>query len=301
MTTCAKTPHINRRQFVKTGVALTAAAAAGGCATQNTQTYNFDISLAQWSLHRMLQSGELDNLDFPAYTKATFDISAVEYVNQFFFDKAQNTQYLSKLRQACSDHGVKSALIMCDGEGELGNPDNAQRKLAVENHYKWLEAAKYLGCHSIRVNAKSEGQYEEQKKLCIDGLQNLSEYGKNVGVNVIVENHGGLSSNGKWLREVISGVAMDNCGTLPDFGNFGDYDRYQGVKDLMPFAKGVSAKSHEFDSEGNEVRTNFKKMLEIVSNGGYSGYIGVEYEGDKHSELEGIKLTKTLLEKYRSQ
>jgi L-ribulose-5-phosphate 3-epimerase len=266
----------------------------------------FKISLAEWSLHRTLFDEKLDNLDFPAFAKNEFDIDAVEYVNQFFKDKATDQKYLSDLKKRAADHGVTNVLIMIDGEGALGDPDDAKRTEAVENHHKWVEAAKFLGCHSIRVNAHSEGPYHEQMKLAADGLRRLSDFGAKHGIGVIVENHGGLSSNGKWLAGVMKLVDHSNCGTLPDFGNFRiseteEYDRYQGVKELMPYAKGVSAKSHEFDDQGNEVRTDYFKMVKIVLDAGYHGHIGIEWEGDKPGEVEGVKLTKRLLERVRDK
>lgn len=198
---------------------------------------------------------------------------------------------------------------MCDGEGDLGNPNDDARTKAVENHYRWVEAAKYLGCHSIRVNAKSAGSYEEQSKLAADGLRRLSEFAKPHGLNVIVENHGGLSSNGAWLAGTIAKAEMDNCGTLPDFGNFRIkggkdpevYDRYKGVDELMPYAKAVSAKSHDFDADGNEIHTDYEKMMGIVLSHGYNGYVGIEYEGGKDSEFDGIKKTKALLERVAAK
>jgi L-ribulose-5-phosphate 3-epimerase len=266
----------------------------------------FKISLAEWSLHRTLFDKKLDNLDFPVFAKNEFGIEAVEYVNQFFKDKAKDQNYLADLKQRAGDHGVKNVLIMIDGEGALGDPDDPKRTQAVENHYKWVEAAKFLGCHSIRVNAHSEGEYDEQMKLAADGLRRLTEFGAEHGIGVIVENHGGLSSNGKWLAGVMKLVGHPNCGTLPDFGNFRindneEYDRYQGVKELMPFAKGVSAKSHEFDAQGNEVRTDYFKMVKIVLDAGYHGYIGIEWEGDKPGEVEGVRLTQRLLERVREK
>ena len=193
---------------------------------------------------------------------------------------------------------------MCDKEGDLGNPDQIERSKAIENHYKWAEAAKFLGCHSIRVNAKSEGPYDEQIHLAAEGLRKLTEYGDSIGINTIVENHGGLSSNGKWLASVIEKVDHPRCGTLPDFGNFkleGDdwYDRYLGVKELMPYAKAVSAKSNDFNSDGDETNTDYYKMMNIVLSEGYSGYVGIEYEGRSLDEMSGIRATKKLLEKVR--
>ena len=206
------------------------------------------------------------------------------------------------MKNRANDQGVSSLLIMCDNEGDLGDPNQKARVKAVENHFKWMEAAKFLGCHSIRVNAKSEGTYEDQIQLASDGLRTLTEYGEKIGINTIVENHGGLSSNGKWLVSVMKKVDHPMCGTLPDFGNFKIkddewYDRYTGVDELMPYAKAVSAKSHSFNWKGNEINTDYKKMINIVLSAGYNGYIGIEFEGSEVDEIEGIQLTKNLMEK----
>jgi len=284
-----------------------------------SKSMDFEISLAQWSLHRSLYSGELDHLDFAKISKENFGIDAIEYVNSFFFEKAEDKSYLREMKNRADDYGVKSLLIMCDNEGSLGDPDNQKRQKAVENHYKWHEAAKYLGCHSIRVNAylteslhglevgdyTKTGSYENQVSLAADGLRKLTEFGANLGINTIVENHGGLSSDGSWLASVMKAVDHPRCGTLPDFGNFrieGDrwYDRYKGVKELMPFAKAVSAKSHDFDSNGNETQTDFFRMMDIVIDAGYNGYVGIEYEGSGMDEMSGIKATKDLLERVKS-
>lgn len=261
----------------------------------------FDISLAEWSLHKTLFDGKLDNLDFPRTAAETFGIHAVEYVNQFFKDKANDQAYLADLNQRAKDHGVTNVLIMIDGEGPLGSTDDAERTLAVENHYKWVEAAKILGCHAIRVNAAGNGTPDEVKSAAIDGLGRLSEFASQHDISVIVENHGGVSSHGDWLSAVLQGVNKPNCGSLPDFGNFYEYDRYQGVKDLMPFAKGVSAKSHVFDAEGNETAIDYRRMMQIVKDAGYTGYVGIEYEGSELSEEEGIKATKRLLERVGAE
>lgn len=302
-----------RRQFLHTASTACAAAAAiplvhGGPALADHHKPLFRISLAEWSLHRRLrgqQEPKIDNLDFPAITR-DFGIEAVEYVNAFFKDKARDAAYLAELNKRCADAGVKSLLIMVDGEGELGHPDADARSKAIENHHQWVEAAKALGCHAIRVNAASSGSYEEQMKLAADGLSRLSEYGDKHEINVIVENHGGLSSNGAWLAGVMKKVNHPRCGTLPDFGNFrlsGDewYDRYKGVTELMPYAKAVSAKSHDFDDQGNETGTDFMKMMKIVLDAGYHGYVGIEYEGGRLSEYHGIWATKKLLERVRDQ
>lgn len=271
------------------------------CAKSSAKELFFDISLAQWSLHKTLFDGKLDHLDFAKTSAETFGIYAVEYVNQFFKDKAKDTAYLTDMNQRAKDHGVTNVLIMIDGEGPLGSTDESERIQAVENHYKWVEAAKFLGCHAIRVNAAGDGTPDEVKDAAIDGLGRLSEFAAQHDINVIVENHGGISSHGDWLSAVLQGVGQPNCGSLPDFGNFYEYDRYQGVEDLMPFAKGVSAKANVFDEQGNEVNIDYRKMLHLVKDAGYRGYVGIEYEGSELSEEEGIKATKRLLERVGAE
>ncbi len=276
----------------------------------------FKISLAQWSYHKAFFSkkdGEMkDPLKFAQIAKKDHGIDGIEYVNQFYKDKKKDEDYLKSLKKVADDNGVSSVLIMCDGEGNLGDPDEKKRGTAVDNHVRWLEWAKFLGCHSIRVNAASDWKkgFEETQKLAADGLRKLSELGDKHAISVIVENHGGLSSHGKWLAGVMKLVDHKRCGTLPDFGNFGvgniegvkdvtggQYDRYTGVDELMPFAKGVSAKSHDFDDKGNETKTDYRKMLDLVcKKHKYAGFIGVEYEGSKLPEADGIKATKKLLE-----
>lgn len=341
----------NRRRFITTTTAALSTggllSACGDSPSGSEETSapasvepHFKISLAQWSLHVALKAKELDNLDFPKYTKDTFGIDAVEFVNSFLSEPhdtlgiqpkgGASGAYMRDLKKRCDDNGVNPILIMCDRVGRLGDPDAAKRTAAVEGHYAWLDAAKFLGCHSIRVNAASDGKInpEKQADLCVDGLKRLSEHAAPMGLNVIVENHGGLSSNGSWLANVLSTVGMENCGSLPDYGNFyvaknrgnpekyaadkapyeGDpaysedsvglgYDRYKGVEELMPFAKGVSAKAHDFDENGNEIHTDFERMMQIVRDAGYKGYIGIEYEGKKLGEVEGIKATKVLLDR----
>lgn len=296
----------SRRKFITSLSASLAASSLLSNADNHKKKQLFEISIAEWSLHKSLFGKKITNLDFPVVAKKEFDISAVEYVNQFFKDKANDKNYLNELKKICDNEGVKSLLIMCDGEGKLGDPDKSKRISSVNNHKRWIEAAKHLGCHSIRVNASSSGSYDDQQKLAADGLSKLSEFASTHGLNVIVENHGGLSSNGQWLSAVMKSVNMKNCGTLPDFGNFRigggkTYDRYKGVKELMPFAKAVSAKSHDFDDNGNEIHTDYHKMMKIVIDAGYRGYVGIEYEGSKLGEYDGIKATKKLLESVREK
>jgi len=301
--------RVARRDFLKQTSVAAATAAISGLANPlaaSAKSPPFQISLAEWSLHKTLFDKKLDNLDFAKTAKEDYGIEAIEFVNQFFKDKAKDQAYLADLKKRADDLGVRILLIMIDGEGELGNASLRKRTEAVENHFKWVEAARFLGCHSIRVNAASSGSYEDQMFRAADGLRSLTEFGDMHDINVIVENHGGYSSNGEWLSSVIRKVDHQRCGTLPDFGNFkladGEfYDRYKGVAELMPYAKAVSAKSYEFDDAGEEVKTDFHKMLKIVVRAGYHGYLGIEYEGKTHSEPDGIRLTKKLLEKVRQE
>jgi sugar phosphate isomerase/epimerase len=294
---------ITRRDFLVRSTAAATASALGWRMSPalGAQAAPFRISLAQWSLHRELRSKKLDHLDFASVAKKDFGIEAVEYVNTFFKDKAKDAAYLAEMNTRAKDLGVYQHLIMCDGEGQIGDPDAAKRTQAVENHYKWVEAARTLGCATIRVNAASAGSFEEQQALAADGLRRLCEFADPHGINVVVENHGGLSSHGDWLVGVMKRVNHPRCGTLPDFGNFYEYDRYTGVTELMPFARAVSAKSHDFDEAGNETTKDYPRLLKIVTDAGFHSWVGIEYEGSRLSEREGIAATLRLLERVRGQ
>ncbi|WP_299256444.1 sugar phosphate isomerase/epimerase [uncultured Aquimarina sp.] len=281
---------------------------------EETQPF-FELSLAQWSLHKEIQSGKLDPIDFAKKAKE-LGFTGVEYVSQLYsYKDAKNPdkalqQLLETLKSKSNEHNVQNLLIMVDGEGDLAVIDEKERNQTVENHKKWVDAAQFLGCHSIRVNLFGTNDPEKWVAVATDGLSKLSEYAATKSINVIVENHGYLSSDAALLAKVMQNVNKPNCGTLPDFGNFcleredgerwgtkcvKEYPKYKGIQELMPFAKGVSAKSYDFDTEGNETTIDYKKMLEIVKASGYQGYIGVEYEGERLGEIEGIIATRDLL------
>lgn len=296
----------SRRDFLS-ALAAAALVKSTGCASAaRVRPLPFKISLAEWSLHRTIRGKQLDHLDFARVAREEFDIGAIEYVNGFFFDKARDKNYLREMNQRADDHGVVQHLIMCDGEGRLGDPDVAKRTQAVENHHKWIDAAKELRCITIRVNAASAGSWDEQARLAADGLRRLSEYGAQAGINVIVENHGGLSSNGEWLSSVMRMVDHPRCGTLPDFGNFNigngeTYDKYKGVAELMRYAKAVSAKSHDFDERGEETDKDYRRLMKIVLDAGYDSWVGIEYEGQRLGEREGIAATLRLLKTIQAE
>jgi len=304
---------MKRREFIhKSGQAAAALAIlgiSGSCKTDTSKNDSsglfFKISLAQWSLHKAMLSGELTTLDF-AQQSRLLGCEGLEYVTGLFKDKAKDSSFLSELNNRAKNEGQQNLLLMVDGEGELAQPDESNRLASIENHFKWIEAAHYLGCHSIRVNLGGGHQKSEAAKHGIDSLNRLAKFAQGSDINILVENHGGFSSDGKWMQQVFENVSMANVGTLPDFGNFcikkndsniciEQYDNYLGVKELMPYAKAVSAKSYGFNTDGKESLINYKKMLTIVKNANYSGFIGIEFEGNDISEEKGITLTRNLL------
>jgi sugar phosphate isomerase/epimerase len=304
-------PTFSRRDFlegtVAGGVALGMAASMAearpaGSALAPEKSGGFKISLAEWSLNRALFSRKINNLDFPKIARDEYGIEAVEFVNQFFKDKAHDDEYLKDLKKRAQDSGVTCVLIMIDGEGDLSAPDTGARKTAVKNHTKWVDAAAALGCHAIRVNTGSHYSPTDVTNVA-EACGELTDYGVKHGIEIICENHGGPSSNPDALIALMKAVNKPTFGTLPDFGNFpknkaGDYaiDVYDAIARMMPYAKGVSAKSHDFDSAGNETKLDYPRILKIVTDAGYHGYVGIEYEGRRLSEPEGIKATKKLLE-----
>jgi sugar phosphate isomerase/epimerase len=307
---------VSRRDFLElSGIfAMTGAASlAEGGSTRAPAEPLYKISLAEWSINRPLFAGRMQHLDFPKIAKSV-GINAIEYVNQFFKDKAKDTAYLRQMNTRARDEGVTQVLIMCDGEGNLGDPDAAERQMAVENHYKWVEAAKFLGAHTIRVNGYSSGTADEQMKLVADGMRKLVEFADPHGIDVVIENHGGLSSNAKWLVQTIRMVNHPRAGTLPDFGNFRisgpgrdtpdvkveSYDSYIGVAEMMPLAKGVSVKPRVWDFNGNSSDIDLLRMMKIVVDAGYRGHVGIEHGPDGH-ELDAIKQLRQQLETVRDQ
>jgi len=291
----------NRREFLQTAsIAAASIPLLASTSFSKESKPKFKLSLAEWSLHLALFGKKMTNLDFPVKAAKDFGIFGVEYVSIFFKDTSP--AYLNELLKISKDNGVTNVLIMVDNEGDLASTDANVRNKGVERHHRWVDAAKYLGCTSIRVNARGTGTPEDVANAAVDSLTKLSEYGAKQDINIIVENHGGISSNGKWLTGIMAKVNRKNCGTLPDFGNFRisqteEYDRYLGVQELMAYAKGVSGKSWDFDAQGNETTMDYYRLMKIVKDSGYKGWIDIEYEGTRLSEPEGILATKKLLDK----
>lgn len=309
---------MKRRSFLQHSL-LTSGALLTHDLLADNQHPNLKISLAEWSLHRALQAGTIDNLDFPHIARTVYGIDTVEYVNGFFGGKAKDFKeagkdpvYLAELLKRSKDEGVHNHLIMVDEEGFLALPSDKERLQAVDNHKKWIEAARFLGCSTVRVNLHGEGATADKKIASIDSLSRLGEFAKPLNVNVVVENHGSDSSKGDWLVQVMKGVNKSNVGLLPDFGNFcishpwgstqegceTAYDRYKGVQEMLAFAKGVSAKTYDFSDTGEQPLMDYKKLLGIVKASGFKGYIGVEFEGNTQSEDSGIINTIALIKKY---
>ena len=302
-----------RRRFLKQSLTGTALAGATGTSLfaagppQQTGKPRFQISLAEWSLHKVIQANLIKTLDFPKIARQTFGIGAIELVNTLL--EVPTAEYISRFKKNAANEGVRILLIMCDAEGALAHKDKAQRMKSVQNHSKWVDIAAELGCHSIRVNMRGEEAGSAATAVAIDDFVSrsvdafsaLCEIAAKSQINIIIENHGGLSSNADVLTRLMQAVNLPNLGTLPDFGNFDrGMDRYDGVRKLMPFAKGVSAKSHDFDAQGNETEIDYGRMMKIVlDEAHFSGYLGIEFEGDKLREYEGIWATKRLLERFQ--
>ncbi len=302
-----KERKISRRDFigkcVKTTAGIGAALAAPALAVaESGRIGDYKISLAGWSLHRRFFAGEFKLIDFPKVARQEFGIEAIELVNTFF--PSPTYSFLRDLMKRAADENVKILLIMCDAEGDMASTDEKERLQAVLNHHKWLDIAAVLGCHSIRCNS-GQGRAGDQEaiKRCADSFARLVEYAEPKKINVIIENHGGLSSDPDSLIKVMKEVNSPYFGTLPDFGNFPrEVDKYEAVRRMMPYAKAVSAKCYDFDAQGNETTIDFRKMMKIVTDAwgsDYHGYLGIEYEGNRLSEAEGVLAAKKLLERLR--
>ncbi len=322
----------NRRIFIK-NAALGAAGVSLATSfpkllhAEEKKDLFFKLAISQFSFASQFWTKKLDPLDFAAKSKE-MGITGLDYCSMFFADKAKDTTYLNDLKKRAADNGSYNLRIMIDGEGVLGDLNDSVRLKAIENHYKWMDAAATLGCPMIRVNVEGEGDKDAVAKAAADSLGRLIEYGRKQNINVIVENHVGISCNAGWLAEVMKQVNSPHCGTLADFGNFcinrtkpetndiagymktkclEEYDRYKGIAELMPFAKGVHAKSHLFDANGNDTETDFYRMFKIIKDSGFTGWVSIEYEGGllkmynpggpNLGDYEGVAATKKLVEK----
>ena len=311
---------MKRKEFIK--LASTSAlgiSSLGYMSLQKPKELFFKLSLAQWSLHKNIKYGDMDPYEFAQVAKS-FNFSGIEYVTALYDNvmKVRDgdmskaiTFWARKNKKLEKINDIKNVLIMIDEIEGLAEENKSRRLKAVENHKMWIDAAEIMGCESVRLNLYGSSNAEKWKDLSVKSLSELGSYAKNSGVNVIVENHGRISSDIPKLMDVIYGVDMDNVGTLPDFGNFcmadegygsvfdGScetvYDFYKGVEEMMPKAFAVSAKSNDFDENGDEKTIDYMRMMKIVKSFGYTGYVGVEYEGNRLSEEEGIKATRDLL------
>jgi sugar phosphate isomerase/epimerase len=281
---------------------LLSSLAAGPLAAAAPAPGRFKVSLAEWSIHRLIQQGKVTNLDFPRIAREN-DCEGLEFVNTLW--GSPTAGYIARLKKRMADASTKAVLIMVDDEGQLGHSDPAVRRKAVKNHHKWVDIAAELGCHSIRTNMHSDvtpktpAENETVLGYCADSFRSLCEYARQAGISVLIENHWGLSSDPDAVVALMKKVNLPNFGTLPDFGNFPkEIDKYQAVAKLAQFAKGMSFKCYFEGPEGAEDRYDFQRMMQVVEASSYSGYIGIEYEGEKLSELEGIARARKYLRDY---
>ena len=297
---------------------------------------NLDIALQVYSFAPELLQGKFQILDFPRIIRNDYNISGAEYWSIAFLGKEKDNEFIKSLRNNSKEFGVDNLIILVDNIDiqtmksgpSLASSIKTERDSAIDFHKQWVEVAKEIGCHSIRVNLRSK---EDDNKKILDNssksLHELIEFSKNYKINIVVENHGGITGDADWMVDLMENINSKYLGTLPDFGssNFcvnkgeldlegitnrceNQYDKYDGVKKLMPYAKGVSAKSHNFNEEGEELSTDFSRMIKIISESDYDGYITIEYEGAIMSMYgqgenylnsnEGIIATKKLIEKY---
>ncbi len=295
--------EMNRRRFLGEAVAGAGGVlAAASLLRAEEKAPPFRISLAAWSLHRMYFDGKIDLAGMVKMCRDTFDIDGFEFVNVFF--PAPTYAYCNDLKKLAADKNVRLLLIMCDREGDMSHADRKERMQAARNHHKWVDIAAVLGCHAIRCNTgHGEKGDTDAVKRAAETFSALVEYGKANRIRVIIENHGGLSSDADWLVDLMKRVGeREWFGTLPDFGNFPKgVDKYESVRKMMPYAHAVSAKCHDFDDAGGtETTIDFARMMKIVTDAGYNGFVGIEYEGSRLDEAEGIKRAKTLLDKLRA-
>jgi sugar phosphate isomerase/epimerase len=302
---------MKRRTFIRNSAIGATALAATPLIARTAQQKALQISLAQWSLHRSFNDGILDPVNFASIAMEKYGIDAVEYVNGLYPGKASDEAFWNSMKKRSSDAGVKNLVLMVDDEGDLGTASEKERLKSVENHYKWVHVAKLLGCPTMRVNAFGDSDREIYRLAIMDGMSRLADYAAKSGINIVIENHGLFSSDAALIAGIIKEVNKPNFGAFPDFGNWclsakwgttqGDcekvYDPYKGVAELLPFAKAVSAKSYNFNEQGEDTKIDYYRMMKIVKESDYNGYIGIEYEGMEKSEHEGILITKELMKK----
>ena len=283
--------------------------------TKATKTENLNpeikFSLAQWSYNRELFDGKMNTFDFIKEAKS-LGFDGVEYVNQFFKEKVDDFEYLDSLKQISSASGITNVMIMIDREGDLGDSDEGKRKDAVDNHKKWVDAAAYIDCNFIRVNAHGDGTAEEMKNACSESIIRLADYAANKDIHILIENHGGFSSDASWLLALLDQINHKNVSLLADFDNWcieredgklwgspciKEYDRQKGMRELLPHSKGISIKSFDFDKDGYESKMDYPALFKIMKQSKYNDFFAIEYEGHNLDSRTGVQKTKALADK----
>ena len=329
-----------RRNFIQTTIAASLGIPLMGSnliSDSLLNDQNIKISLQCYSFASSLFTKKMNIIDFPKIVREDFNIDAAEYWNRPMVEKRRDSNFIRELNKRTNDYGLENTFMLVDlinfqtGESKsLCSRDKIERNFAIEEHKEWIEFSKAIGCKGIRVNLWSDNMTRsEVKSISQDSLGELLEFSNKINMSIVIENHGGYTSDAKWLIDLIKSINHPKLGTLPDFGTrnfcikrapktesgiFGSqcvdqYDKYKGVKEMLPYAKGISAKSHTFNNDGEEMSTDYKKMINLIKASGFNDYIAIEYEGaimalyakgnSKFlSSHEGILATKKLIEKY---
>ena len=292
---------VTRREFIGSTIAAGALAGAGnmslpGKAAAADRPTKDDISLAAWSLVREFREGKWKNLDLPRICREDFGINGLEFVNSFF--ELPTERYLNQLKKNAAEHGVTLVLIMVDGEGNMSAMEKKERMQAALNHRKWVDIAASLGCHAIRCNVggPSKDYDQDTMKRAADSFGNLVEYASQYPLNVILENHGGASSNPDMMIGLMKAINSPNFGTLPDFGNIYEFDRYESIRKLVAYAKGISVKT-KFKPNGTHPDYDLEKLLKICMEEGYHGFYGIEQESPDANSWQAVRWSKAVIDR----
>ncbi len=285
---------ISRRNFIEKSLVAGAAAAITPSVIgselfgSTPRLIKDDISLAQWALVDEVKSGKWKTLDFAKIARNDFGLNGIEFVNTLF--EVTTEGYLKKLRKNADDNGVTMVLIMVDDEGDGCGATKEERNQFAINHRKWIDAAAYLGCKSIRTNCRGPENADkaEALKWAAESYNMLLEYAVPAKISVLIENHGGVSNDADWMVSLMKEVDNLYFGTYPDWRRPADnFDNVDYLKKMLPFAGGMS-----YRNQPTEELT--AKMIKLAKDSGYRGWYGIESSGREEIK-KGIELLKKYL------
>ncbi|MDP9380017.1 MAG: sugar phosphate isomerase/epimerase [Chloroflexota bacterium] len=254
------------------------------------------LAVSSWSLRshinnepswtgRPVGARDFPVYEFPRYVKETFGVDAVE-VCEIHIPRPDAAR-LDQLKESLQSSDVRVVNVPID-VGDISQPDATKREHDLKLIEFWLDVAAYLGSPAARVNSGS-GNLES----AIESYQRLARYGEQVGVRLVLENHGGLSADLGNIQRMLESVPS-NFGTSPDFGNFPEEKRYDGLALMVPRAAVVHAKTYDFNAAGEFHNFDFARCLSIVRDSGFDGYLSVEFEG-KGDQPQGVRQTIDLI------